>query len=47
MKMYKVKIRLNGSISYVEVLASSSGKAKDLVLAQFGDKITVLQINPA
>jgi hypothetical protein len=46
MRLYKVKIRLKGSISYLEVLASSAGKAKELVLAQFGKQVTVLQVNP-
>ena len=35
MTAYNVKIRFNGSISYVTVNANSAGQAKALVLAQY------------
>ena len=43
MNKYQVKIKLNGSITYVEVLATNAGRAKDFVLAQYGDKVVILQ----
>lgn len=39
---YEVRIRLNGRVSTVRVQASSAGHAKQLVQAQYGDKVTVL-----
>ncbi len=44
MTAYNVKIRFNGSISYVTVNASSSGVAKRLVQAQYGPAVTVLSV---
>lgn len=47
MREYSVKIRLNGSLSYVTVRASSSGKAKEFVQAQYaGSSVTVLEVKP-
>mgnify|MGYP006291742873 CR=1 FL=1 len=46
MRTYRVKIRLKGSISYVEVVASDAGKAKALVRAQYGDSIDILETRP-
>lgn len=43
MNKYQVKIRLNGSITYVEVLAVNAGRAKDFVLAQYGHNVVILQ----
>lgn len=44
MHTYEVKFRLQGRISYVEVPARDAGHAKSIVLAQFGDAVTVLQV---
>ena len=47
MREYSVKIRLNGSLSYVTVRASSSGKANEFVQAQYaGSSVTVLEVKP-
>ena len=46
MRTYRVKIRLKGSISYVEVQASDAGRAKAFVHAQYGDSIDILEIKP-
>lgn len=47
MREYSVKIRLNGSLSYVTVRASSSGKAREFVQAQYaGSSVTVLEVKP-
>ena len=43
MKIYRLKIRLNGSISYVEVQASDTGRAKAFVRAQYGVSIDILE----
>lgn len=42
MHPYTVKIRFNGSISYVTVNANSAGQAKQLVIAQYGGQVDVL-----
>lgn len=47
MTTYRVKIRFNGSISYVTVGASSAGQAKQLVLAQYGGQVDVLSVERA
>ena len=47
MHPYSVKIRLNGSISYVTVNANSAGQAKQLVIAQYGDAVDVLSVQRA
>jgi len=47
MTAYEVKIRLNGSVSYVTVNANSAGQAKQLVLAQFGGQVDVLSVQRA
>lgn len=47
MKTYSVKIRFNGSVSYVTVNASSAGQAKQLVLAQYSNQVDVLSVQPA
>ncbi len=44
MTAYRVKIRFNGSISYVTVNASSAGIAKQLVQAQYGPAVNVLSV---
>lgn len=46
MKTYRVKIRLKGSISYVEVVATDAGRAKALVRAQYGDTVDILEVRP-
>ena len=43
MNTYRVKIRLNGRVSFVEVSARDAGHAKNLVRAQFGDAVDVLE----
>lgn len=40
--IYEVKFRLEGQISTTQVQASDAGRAKELVLAQFGPKAKVL-----
>ena len=40
--MYKVKIRLKGRVSWIEVPAADAAQARALVLAQY-DGVTVLQ----
>jgi hypothetical protein len=47
MTPYTVKIRFNGSISYVTVNANSAGQAKQLVLAQYGGSVDVLSAERA
>ena len=47
MTAYSVKIRLQGSISYVTVNANSAGHAKKLVMAQYGDSVDILSVTPA
>mgnify|MGYP006291890821 CR=1 FL=1 len=47
MTAYNVKIRFNGSVSYVTVNASSSGQAKALVLAHYGGPVDVLSVQLA
>jgi hypothetical protein len=44
MTAYRVKIRFNGSISYVTVNANSAGIAKQLVQAQYGPAVAVLSV---
>ena len=43
MRTYMVKIRLKGSVSWVEVQARDAGQAKALVRAQYGDSIDILE----
>lgn len=43
MHPYEVKIRLAGRIAYVNVNARDAGHAKQLVQAQYGSGVTVLQ----
>lgn len=43
MKKFRVKIRLAGRVSFVEVTANDSAHARALVRAQFGAAITILQ----
>ena len=43
MYTFEVKIRLAGSVSYVEITARDSGHARKLVQAQYGNDVTVLQ----
>ncbi len=47
MTLYKVKIRLNGRISWTQVTASSAGHAKQLVQAQYGGAADVLTVQRA
>jgi hypothetical protein len=47
MTPYSVKIRFNGSVSYVTVNANSAGQAKQLVLAQYGGQVDVLSVSRA
>jgi len=47
MTAYNVKIRFNGTISYVTVNANSAGQAKQLVLAQYGGQVDVLSVERA
>ena len=47
MRTYMVKIRLKGSVSWVEVQARDAGQAKALVRAQYGDSIDILEAKPA
>lgn len=47
MTAYTVKIRFQGTISYVTVNASSAGIAKQLVLAQYGGQVDVLSVTRA
>jgi hypothetical protein len=47
MTLYNVKIRFNGRVSWTQVQASSAGHAKQLVLAQYGGAVDVLQVNRA
>ncbi|MFM7292350.1 MAG: hypothetical protein ACKO6B_14125 [Planctomycetia bacterium] len=47
MTTYSVKIRFNGSVSYVTVNASSGGQAKALVAAQYGGQVDVLEVKRA
>jgi hypothetical protein len=47
MRTYMVKIRLKGSVSWVEVQARDAGQAKALVWAQYGDSIDILEAKPA
>jgi hypothetical protein len=46
MRTYLVKIRLNGSVSWVEVQAREGGQAKALVRAQYGDSVDILEAKP-
>lgn len=47
MHPYTVKIRFNGTISYITVNANSAGQAKQLALAQFGGQVDVLSVTRA
>jgi len=47
MHPYSVKIRFNGSVSYVTVNANSGGQAKQLVIAQYGGQVDVLSAQRA
>jgi hypothetical protein len=47
MHPYTVKIRFNGSVSYVTVNANSGGQAKQLVIAQYGGQVDVLSAQRA
>ncbi len=47
MHPYSVKIRFNGSVSYVLVNANSAGQAKQLVIAQYGGQVDVLSVQRA
>jgi hypothetical protein len=47
MTLYNVKIRFNGRVSWTQVQASSAGHAKQLVLAQYGGAVDVLQVDRA
>ena len=46
MRTYQVKIRLKGSVSWVEVQANDGGHAKALVRAQYGDSVDILEAKP-
>jgi hypothetical protein len=46
MQPYLVKIRLNGSVSWVEVVANSGGHAKALTRAQYGKSVDILEAKP-
>ena len=41
---YTVKIRLNGNITYVDVLAVHAGQARNIVMSQYGHDVVVLQV---
>jgi hypothetical protein len=43
MHTFEVKIRLSGTVSYVEVRARDSAHARKLVNAQYGSAVTILQ----
>lgn len=43
MYTFDVKIRLAGSVSYVEVTARDSAQARKLIQAQYGITVTILQ----
>jgi hypothetical protein len=43
MHTFEVKIRLAGRVSYVQVTARDSAHARMLVVAQYGDTVTILQ----
>jgi hypothetical protein len=47
MRSYIVKIRVKGSVSWVEVQARDAVQAKALVRAQYGDLIDILEAKPA
>jgi len=46
MRTYLVKIRLNGSVSWVEAQARDGGHAKALVKAQYGNSVDILEAKP-
>jgi hypothetical protein len=46
MRTYLVKIRLSGTVSWVEVQARDGGHAKKLVQAQYGGSVDVLESKP-
>jgi len=43
MYTFEVKIRLDGSVSYVSVNARDSAQVRRLVDAQYGGRVTILQ----
>ena len=43
MYTFEVKIRLAGSVSYVEVTARDSAQARKLIQAKYGNAVTILQ----
>jgi hypothetical protein len=47
MTLYNVKIRFNGIVSWTQVQATSAGHAKQLVLAQYGGAVDVLETKRA
>ena len=47
MRSYIVKIRVKGSVSWVEVQARDAGQAKALVHAQYGGSVDILEAKPA
>jgi hypothetical protein len=46
MRTYLVKIRLKGSVSWIEVIASDNFHAKALVRAQYGNSVDILEAKP-
>ena len=44
MSKFEAKIRFRGSVSYVTVTAHDSARARQLIQAQYGDDVTILQI---
>jgi hypothetical protein len=47
MREYDVRIRFQGSVSTVRVTARDASQAKELVKAQYGNQVTVLEAKPA
>jgi hypothetical protein len=43
MYRFKVKLRIAGRVSYVQVEASGSAHARSIVMAQYGASATILQ----
>lgn len=43
MYTFEAKIRLAGSVSYVEVTARDSAQARNLIQSQYGHAVTILQ----
>jgi hypothetical protein len=46
MRTYLVKIRIKGSVSWVEVQARDGGHAKQLVQSQYGGSVDILEAKP-